>query len=189
MTRPFKQYSDLVDLKYNTLESGVSLEFFHASEDSQKTRNDVFSIIQNNLHSYKIYSVIIEKRKTIPQLQIEEKFFLKTLEVLLKYIFKGLDLKIYQQIIIVTDKIPVKKKREAIEKGIKQNLSSVLEKKISYQIHHHDSKSNFNLQIADYCCWAIYRKWDKSDLRSYDLISESIINEFDLFEVGSKFYY
>ncbi|CAA9356961.1 MAG: hypothetical protein AVDCRST_MAG68-4095 [uncultured Gemmatimonadetes bacterium] len=37
-----------------------------------------------------------------------------------------------------------------------------------------DAQSDPCLQVADYCCWAMRRKWEMGDLRSYDLIREKI---------------
>ena len=58
-----------------------------------------------------------------------------------------------------------------------------------YQVLLHDSKSNVDLQIADYCNWAIYRKWSRGDERSYNLIRTAIRSEFDIFRSGSTYYY
>ena len=46
------------------------------------------------------------------------------------------------------------------------------------------------VQIADYCAWAIQRKWEhKKDERSYDLIKDRITYEFDLWAHGTQHYY
>jgi len=45
------------------------------------------------------------------------------------------------------------------------------------------------LQIADYCAWAIQRKWERQDLRSYDLIRAKIRSEYDLWAKGTDYYY
>ena len=47
------------------------------------------------------------------------------------------------------------------------------------------------LQVADYCAWAIQRRWEsgKQDIRSYDLIKDRITYEYDLFEKGTDHYY
>ena len=45
------------------------------------------------------------------------------------------------------------------------------------------------LQVADYCAWAIQRKWERNDTRSYDKIRNKIRREYDLFERGSRHYY
>lgn len=45
------------------------------------------------------------------------------------------------------------------------------------------------LQIADYCCWAIQRQWERGDDRSYVLIQDKIRSEFDIFRWGATKYY
>ncbi|MEN9856147.1 MAG: hypothetical protein RLZZ157_1273 [Pseudomonadota bacterium] len=45
------------------------------------------------------------------------------------------------------------------------------------------------LQVADYCAWAIQRKWERSDLRSYNLIKERITYEYELWEHGRVHHY
>jgi hypothetical protein len=45
------------------------------------------------------------------------------------------------------------------------------------------------LQVADYCSWAIQRKWERADERSYSLIKDRIRSEFDLWGPGKKHYY
>ena len=108
---------------------------------------------------------------------------------LLRYVVKRFDLKSYARIIILTDKIPVKKMRKVIEKAVKTTLREMLPDRLGFSVLHHSSKSNFGLQIADYCNWAIYRKWSRGDNRSYDIIKRAIRSEFDIFQMGSVFYY
>ncbi len=45
------------------------------------------------------------------------------------------------------------------------------------------------LQVADYCAWAIQRKWEKGDARSYDLIKDRITYEYDLWKKGEIHHY
>ena len=45
------------------------------------------------------------------------------------------------------------------------------------------------LQVADYCSWAIQRKWERGDARSYASIANKVKSEFDLFERGKVIYY
>jgi len=45
------------------------------------------------------------------------------------------------------------------------------------------------IQIADYCAWAIQRKWERQDTRSYAIIQRKIATEFPAFAVGSHLYY
>ena len=48
------------------------------------------------------------------------------------------------------------------------------------------------LQVADYCTWAIQRKWEspkRDDVRSYNLIKDRITKEYDLWGHGQVLYY
>ena len=187
--RPFRAYQELTELKYNLVEGGRDIEYFHASEDQQAVRDRVFAIIQSHLNGIRLDSLVVEKRKVGPALRAEEHFYPRMLWYLLRYIFKGYDLAKYAGVIVFTDRIPVNKKRNAVEKAVKITLAKMLPTGVRYRILHHASKSNMDLQIADYCNWAIYRKWDGGDLRSYKLIQSVVVSEFDIFQKGDTFYY
>lgn len=187
--RPFEAYKPLTELKYDLIELGVSLDYFHAAEDQQATRNQVFDIIAAHLAEVRLDSLIVEKRKVGPSLRAEVRFYPEMLGYLLNYIIRGVSLKDVRETIIVTDRIPVERKREAVEKAVRQTLSAVLPNDIRYKVLHHESKSNVDLQIADYCNWAVYRKWDRQDRRSYDRIQRALASEFDIFQSGTTYHY
>lgn len=187
--RPFEAYKAMNELKYDLIEVETEIEYFHASEDRQAVRNEVFEIINTHLDQTRLDSLIVEKRKTGPALQAEEKFYPRMLGYLLKYVVNGYDLTMLEKVIVFTDSIPVQRKRKAIQKAIKIFLANVLPAGVTYSIYHHASKSNFDLQIADYCNWAVYRKWESRDARSYDIIRRVVRSEFDIFQKGTKYYY
>jgi hypothetical protein len=58
----YSEHAELAELKYDLLsEQRLLLAGFHASEDRQVVRNQVFRIIQEHLHHHRIYAVIYEK--------------------------------------------------------------------------------------------------------------------------------
>jgi hypothetical protein len=188
-TRPFLWDTPLISLKYDLIEVGLDIEYFHAAEDRQAVRDKVFTIIGNNLGNLRIDSLAIEKRKTGPALQVLEKFYPRMIGYLLRYVLDPKNLKDFSEVIVITDSIPVSRKREAIEKAVKQTLSKMLPTGTKYRVLHHASKSCIGLQIADYCNWAIFRKLERQDLRSYELIRSGIRSEFDIFRPSMKYYY
>lgn len=188
-TRPFRAVPQIDSLKYDLIEEGLDLECFHASEDRQHVRDRVFAIIQNELDSMRIDSLIVEKAKTGPALQDPQHFYPRMLGYLLRFLVNGMDLSRCEEVLVITDQIPLAKKRKAIEKTIKQTLKAMLPLECRYRIMHHASKSSFGLQMADYCNWAIYRKWERGDDRSHALIRKGITSEFDLFRSGVRYYY
>ena len=90
---------------------------------------------------------------------------------------------------VITDSIPVNRKRKAIEKALKQVLKEMLPTTAPYRIMHHASKAHHGLQIADYLNWAIYRKWEHGDPESFDTISKLVRSEYDIFQTGTRYYY
>ncbi|OVE74232.1 hypothetical protein BVX94_00985 [bacterium B17] len=176
-TRPFLIEKTLLPLKFDMIESGIDIEYFHASEDRQYVRNQVFECIQKNITNLRVDSVITEKRKLTPSLQIIEHLYPFALGLLLKNMTEGINFKEDDKLIVITDTLPLKSKRRAIEKGIKTTLKQTLGKKVRYRILHHSSKSAIGLQIADYCNWAVFRKWERNDSRSYNLIASAIHKE------------
>ncbi len=175
--RPFRAYQFLNELKYDLIEEGHDIEYFHASEDRQAVRDSVFGIIDNHLDHTQLDCLIIEKSHVPSSLQDEEHFYPQALGDLLAEVVKTRDLDIFKQVIVFTDRLPVHKKRRAIEKAIKKVLAVRLPKDAKYKILHHSSRSNHDLQIVDYCNWTIYRKHVTGDLRSYEVIKRAIRTE------------
>lgn len=187
--RPFHAYKALSELRYDLIEDGKELHRFHATEDEQEVRNKVFRIIQSHLEGVAIEALVVEKRKTHPKLQAENRFYPEMLGYFLRHILGSRSLTQNSEVIIFTDKLPAGRQKKEFEKTVRQTLAKMLPTEVKYRVFHHESQSNFDLQIADYCNWAIYRKWDRNDRRPYNLIRSAIRKEFDIFERGTKYYY
>jgi len=187
--RPFQIAPELDKLKYDLIESGLDIEYFHATEDKQSVRDQVFGIIQRYLPNLRIDSLIVEKSKAGPALYDVLHFYPLMLGYLLRYPIENHSLKGIDEVVVITDNIPVQKKRKAVEKAVKMTLRKMLPAAIRFRIMHHASKSTFGLQVADYCNWAVYRKWESGDTRSYDLIKAQIMSEFEIFRKGETHYY
>ncbi len=187
-TRPSGAYRDLTELKYDLIELGTNIEYFHAAEDTQAVRNRVFEVIKANFNGMRFDALIVEKRKTGPALRHEEKFYPTMLGYLIRFVIEHA-VRDYTEVIVFTDRIPIQRKRKAIEKAVKQTLSAMLPSGVRYRVLHHDSKSNFGLQLADYITWAVYRKWDRDDARPFDLVRTVVKTQFDIFRTGTTVYY
>ena len=187
--RPFTWDPPLVSLKYNLIETGLNIEYFHAAEDRQAVRDRVFGIIAQHLSQARFDSLIIEKRKTGPALQVAEKFYPRMIGYLLQYVLHPTNCASFDEVIVITDSIPLRSKRQAIGKAIKVTLAKMLPDGVKYSLLHHASKSCISLQVVDYCNWALFRKWERGDSRSYDLVKEAVRSEFDIFRSGTRHYY
>ena len=109
---------ELYRLKHLLIDQGVNIEYFHAAEDRQVVRDDVFSTIAN-LTNLRIDSVIVEKRKTAPKLRPLKIFYPRMIEYLLKYIFdpQGINVSNFDKVFIFLDREGSKaSEREALAK-------------------------------------------------------------------------
>lgn len=93
-----------------------------------------------------------------------------------------------KQISNATDQLPLKRTCKAAEKAIKGYIRQNLGER-PFIILHHSSGIHPCLQAADYCMWAVYRKWQSGDLRSYRLIEPFIRSEYDIFQNGREHFY
>ena len=187
--RPFHAYRELAELRYDFVEAGLNIEYFHASEDSWTVRHRVFDVIERNLGRSRVDSLIVDKRKTEPSIRPVERFYPRMLGYLLRDVLGNRDLQMYSEVIVFTDRIPVQRKREAVEKAVKVALATMLPQTMRFRLLHHDSKSSFDLQIVDYCNWAIYRKWDRGDVIAYNRIRTAVLSEFDIFHSETRLYW
>lgn len=187
--RPFQLHAPLDDYIYDLIEWGKDIEYFHCADDNKHVRDKVFSIIVEKQTSFQVNSIVIEKRKTGTALQDPKNFYPKMLGYLLRYVVERLDRSRIDEVIVITDSIPVARKKQAIEKAIKQTLAEMLPVDCKYRVLHHASRSHFGLQIADYCNWAIFRRWERDDDMYWRKIMECIKSEFNIFRSGSTYYY
>jgi hypothetical protein len=175
--RAIKLHAPLTEFKYDLLERGINIEYFHASEDNKTVRDRVFEIIKSNLKGWRVDSVIVDKQTVEIAWRKETRFYPRLLALLIRRVLQDFDLSQFSRVIIITDQIPLTHRRQAVAKSIKITLKDLLPPDIHYGVFHHDSKSNFDLQIVDYCSWAIYRKWERRDGHFYQMIQPTIESE------------
>lgn len=148
----------------------------------------VFAIIQRSLADIRVDSVIVEKAKTYPDVKEDRVFYPQMMGYLLKFVLKRLPW-VHDETIVITDRIPIHKKRQLIEKSVKETLKTMIPEGKKYRVLHHESKSSYGLQVADYFNWAIYRAWENGDRRSLGPVEEAVKSQFDIFQRGTTWHY
>jgi hypothetical protein len=176
----------LTDERYRVLGEGTNLERFHAAEDFQAVRDRAFKAL-NEAGGFDFDVVAVEKRKAPPNLCAPESFYPHFGSLLLEAVFKR-HTDPAQDVVLVTDTIPLKKHRKAIEKTFKQYVRRHLGGR-RFAIYHHSSSAHPGLQAVDYCTWAVFRKYQRGDERSYDLIRQFIRSENEVFAGETTSYY
>lgn len=156
---------------------------FHASKDPAPVRNRVYGLIDSL--DLQVDAVILEKAKAMPQVRsTEERFYQHAWFYLMKYVTPRLSC---DELLVVTASLGKKKKREAFYEAVRNVMRQV--SRIKYKTACWDSSSDSCLQVADYCGWAIQRKWEAGNPEAHDRIASKIRSEYDLFARGTTLYY
>ncbi len=139
-------------------------------------------------------AIVVEKRKLYPELRPVEEFYPKFCGELVSFVLRNRVWPDVTPIVVYTDTLPVKSKREAIVGAIKSSIKSTIRNKfgraVPFCVYNHPRISNVWLQVVDYCCWAVMRKWEKGDLRAYDKLGHRLaFPELDILRGGSTHYY
>jgi hypothetical protein len=177
LQRPFRLLSHLSDLRFDLIEEGHGIEYFHASDDRQATRDRVFSVIVDSLEDLRLDTVVAEKQNVPGELRDESRFYPEMLGKLLAHVAPELLARGATEFIVITDSIPLKSKRRAIEKGVKVSLAHAMPADTRYRICHHASKSTPLLQAVDYMNWAVFRSLQSGDPRSFKLIEAAVSSQ------------
>lgn len=180
----------LLDLRRRLAWGGAELgEYFHATTDKQAVRDEVFKTISE--FEFSVQATIMEKSKAQPQVrESKPRFYQYGYFYHFKYgAVSQLDDK--SETLVTTASLGTRKERRAFEDAVADVMNQtkrVKEWKPDFMPCHSDPC----LQVADYCAWAIQRKWeskDQKDVRSYDLIKNRITYEYDLWSRGNDHYY
>lgn len=161
-------------------------DFFHATTDTQFVRDRVFALIA--AQDFRVDATIMEKSKAQPQVRTTKDRFYK---IGWHYHFKDISRFLIgpsTELMVTAASIATKREQvvftEAVTDVVFQSTAA-----IPWRTSFWSAQTDPCLQIADYCTWAIQRKWERGDTRSYDLIKPKIRREFDLWRNGTQHYY
>lgn len=179
--------SDLLVLRRELAWEGESLASgFHATNDKQRVRDRVFAVLGQ--HDFRVDATILEKRKVNPRLRTTESRFYgfawyAHLTGLVPTLVPQSD-----ELQIVAASIGTAATRSAfhLEVGIAE--SNAIPNAVMRAAMWSSATSPL-LQVADYCAWAVGRKWERGDNRAYALIEDKIASEFNVFQGGTTTYY
>lgn len=172
----------LLDLRRGLARRGTSLPTgFHASEDRQVVRDRVFELLGG--FNFRIDATIFEKAKVLPHLRPDDLQFYKTAWLYHARYFLPAVTDPGDEIILVAATIPLRRKAQYVSGALHDVLQDAASGR-TLRVASWVASSDPCLQVADYCCWAIHRKWERGDERSYELIKSRIASEFDIFQYG-----
>lgn len=162
------------------LEQGLELEHFHAAEDRQVVRNQVFSALAG-VGGFEFDVLVAEKSRTPAELRDPFEFYAHLGYVLVDSVlerFRDLD----EPVVVITDSLPLQRKSKALAKAFRAAIKDSLGGR-PFCIVHHNSATHAGLQAVDYFTWAVQRRL-RGDDRAYRLIQRWIRAEWEAFGVA-----
>ncbi|MFA5351930.1 MAG: DUF3800 domain-containing protein [Candidatus Gracilibacteria bacterium] len=152
----------------------------HAYKEKPKTRIRLFNFL--NQQDISIITIYLKKDKVYTQLQDEK-------QVLYNYITNILlDRVLTKKLIPLKSKIQLIASQRETNKFFNQNFKQYLETqvrnnhKIDFAVKIKPSSQEKCLQIVDFACWAIFRKYEKNDESYYNIFKQKIVEENSLFK-------
>jgi len=181
---------DLTALRREFAWNGLQLDEFHATVDKQRVRDRVFDIIAG--HDLRFDATIFEKRKAYPYTYSDPLYFYK----LAWYAhFKHVAPEIADakdELLVVASSLQIKRKQTTTKAAIHKAVTEVVNQ-VSPTVTCHcafsPAKTDPCLQVADYLTWAVQRKYEGGDNRSYELVKHLIKSDYDYFRFGTKTFF
>ena len=159
----------LTALRFLLLKQGHGLDLccFHACDDPKPRKEAVVPIMVAQA-GWNFASIVVDKPRVNPSLYPPDAFYPKFLCMVLNFVLRGRVKPGTNQVMIYTDTLPfTKTQRKAVEAAIKKSCKAELPN-IPFHILHHRIESNIWIQVADYCCWSVCRKWEHGDAEFYN---------------------
>ncbi len=149
-------------------------------------REEIYEVISGC--DFRIDCTLLEKSKAQPHTRIDEPTFYKYAWF---YHFKAVGPQVCDQgkkTLITAASIGDKKKRAAF-KGAVNNVVQQIVPREQWEMSFIESSQDPCLWVADYCAWAVQRKWEMGEDHFYSKVKNKIATEFDLWRVGTKHFY
>lgn len=177
---------ELLQLRRDLGWRGVHLDkVFHATDDPQAVRDEVFKVLSRG--GFRIDATILEKSKAQLHLRNERALYKMAWYLHFKFVAPEVATPA-DRMFVVASSLGTKKKRATFHTAVDDVVDQV-SPCASYRVAFWPAASDPCLQVVDYCVWAIQRKWEREDARSYDLIKDKVRSEFDVWAGSPTHHY
>jgi len=157
---------------------------FHAAKDPPDVRGEVFRLIMR--YPLRVDATALEKRKTKPKYHSDTEMYKLAWYLHWKEITRRIATS-QDRLFVCAASIGTKKTRAVFEAELRSVVRQVTRAK--YRVGFWPSETDPCLWLADYCCWAVQRKYETGDGGPLAQIESKVTTNFDAFAQGGKTYY
>ncbi|MQC17481.1 MAG: hypothetical protein DWG80_00205 [Chloroflexi bacterium] len=179
--------ADLQELRHDIAAGGFDRQKgLHATSDPQWIRNRVFDVLSG--HDFAVDTTIFDKPKANPRQRPDPATFYRFAWIWhLQRVIPDRCLPT-PELLVVAAEISLNAKRQAYHQALKAAMQQVSPQTV-FEAASWPAATDLCTQAADYCGWAVLRKWESGDTRSYARIAKKIGREYDLFQRGTTEFY
>lgn len=160
---------------------------FHATTDAQAVRDRVFATLAEC--DFTFQATICEKSKAQPQVRINKaRFYKYPWFYHFKHGVAGSLARNGGNLLVTAASIGTKKERQTYTGAI-EDVVGQSARDIDWSVDFRPALADPCLQAADYCAWAIQRKWERGDERSLAIIDRKLTYQYELWRRGTTHYY
>jgi Protein of unknown function (DUF3800) len=179
--------NDILALRRDMAWRGVLADrCIHATYDNYAVKTEVFNLLASA--SLRVDATILEKRKAQPHITANEAWFYQ-MAWYLHFKFVAPRIAGAGDRLLVTAASLGTKKRTGIFYNAVGRVVAQVSPTVAYEVAAWSAESDPCLQIADYFTWAIQRKWEGGDPSWHALVASKIQTEFDVWGIGTTYYY
>ena len=157
---------------------------FHACEDTPAIRNAVFRLLMTQ--PIRIDATALEKRKAEPHLHDELALYKMGWWLHFKHVAPLVATE-QDRLLVVAASLGTKKTRQLFNSAVDDVVAQVSPAR--HRVAFWTADSDPCIQLADYCCWAVQRAWERNDRSFLELLGNKISSNKDIFETGTTHYY
>jgi hypothetical protein len=158
------------------------------STPRQTCRRSAMPYFRSSQHEFRVDATLLEKTKAQPQTRTSDATFY---HFAWYYHFRHVGPLIMagaNKVLITAASLGSKKTKATFKECVNNCVQQILPR-TKWEASFIESSKDPLLWAADYCAWAIQRKWEMKDDRSHSLIKRKISTEFDLWKFGTVHYY
>lgn len=177
----------LLEIRRHLIASGdASRNKLHATTDSLGTRSEVFAHIAAADNTIDV--TLLEKSKARSRLRADQPTFYKYAWF---HHFRHIGPKrcLPDRKTLITAAALGTKRTKALFKNSVNEVAQQTLPRDRWEVSFLESSQDPCLWVADYCAWAIQRKWERGDTEHYDLIKDKLATEYDLWRAEKVHFY
>lgn len=158
---------------------GIHLEQFHATSDKQHIRDRVFETLADSDVRFDV--TLLDKTKAYDYVRARGPLYFYKLAWYqhLKFVAPRIATP-DDELLVVASALMIRGRKKAVHDAVKEVVQQVSTASVSHTAFT-KTETDPCLQAADYLTWAVQRKYELDDPRSYELIKHHVHSEYSPF--------